>query len=358
MREVWLYLEFAQFLDNMRSFCFLHSSIHGIEDFNNYLKLGDLLNGIDITWDMESPDILISTEHIFYKPYFWNLFRKLSKKAQVNVFFSLEAMSVDFNMFDLGLTYDNTITSSRFCQVLPPEDYYTSFISKTFNDIESKEQAMELIKGRGFCNFLYSNGHAHPMRDRLFYELSKYKRVDSLGMHLNNVDKRGTGFQGHAAESVPIKSTYKFSIACENACFPGYTTEKILTSLEAHTVPIYFGNKDISLDVNSSCYINVMDYNNLSEVVQRVREIDNNDMLWCEMVSKPWYLKKHLERKQVRRNNYKQMILKIFCDNINKLKYRCEGTWAYKYDDFYFRKGPMSKYQRLICHASRLLFKY
>ena len=43
-----------------------------------------------------------------------------------------------------------------------------------------------------------------------------------------------------------MKKPYKFSIAFENAWYPGYTSEKIVTSMLAGTIPIYWGNPDIS----------------------------------------------------------------------------------------------------------------
>lgn len=315
----------------MRRICFIHSMVHSIDDFISYLRLEHKIAKADLGWDEENPEILFSTEHIYRNTQNWKLFKKLSTRAKVNVFYSIEAVSVDFNIFDFGITFDDSLDSSRYCQVLPPEDYFTGFISKTKNEIFTSLEAQTLLKGRNFCNFLYSNINAHPMRDRLFYEMSKYKRVDSLGRHLNNVGQKGTGYQGHSSECVGIKSHYKFSIACENATFSGYTTEKLLTSLEAHTVPIYFGNPHVSLDVNPDCFINVMDYNNLSEVIEKVREVDENDDLWCNMVSRPWYLDEHIERKETRRKNYYNMIQRILTEDLHTLKYIGEGTWPSNY---------------------------
>lgn len=48
------------------------------------------------------------------------------------------------------------------------------------------------------------------MRDKLFYNLSEYKRVDSLGKHLNNVNTKGTGYLGHHKDCVTLKEPYKF----------------------------------------------------------------------------------------------------------------------------------------------------
>lgn len=332
----------------MRRFCFLHPNINSLSDFKKYLKIGDELDGIELIWDLNNPEICFATEVIYTNSDYWKLFKKISKVSKINVFYSIEAMTIDLNLFDIGITFDSTLCGHRFCQVLPPEDNYNGFLTKYENDIKTLDQAKGLLTNKKFCNFLYSNYNAHPMRDHLFYEISKYKKVDSLGKHLNNVGIRGTGWYGHALDCVKIKSNYKFSIACENAWFPGYTTEKLLTSLEAHTVPIYFGNKDVALDVNPECFINVMEYDNIEDVIDRIKEIDTNDDLWCEMISKPWYVEKQQKNKENRRQNYFKMMKRIFADDIENLRYRGDGSMEYIYRDFINRKGVQNKYESLL----------
>ena len=85
-----------------------------------------------------------------------------------------------------------------------------------------------------------------------------------------------------------IKSKYKFSIASENARYKGYTSEKLLTSFEAHTVPIYWGNPYVTEEFNPEAFVNCMDYESFDEVVKRVKEIDEDDDLWAYMVSRQW----------------------------------------------------------------------
>lgn len=343
----------------MRRFCFLHPRVNNVADFKKYLKIGDELDEIDLVWDMDHPEICFATEVIFANLKYWKLFKTLSQISKVNVFYSKEAMTIDFNIFDIGMTFDNTINGERYCQILPPEESIGGFLTKSENEIRTPEQAFPLLKGRKFCNFLYSNYNAHPIRDQLFFKISEYKRIDSMGKHLNNVGVPGTGWYGHAMDCVKIKSNYKFSIACENASFPGYTSEKLLTSLEAHTVPIYFGNKDADLDVNPECYINVMEYHTLEELIEKIKEVDTHDDLWCEMVSKPWYASKQLELKAIRRKDYYDMLKRIFTENIEHLMYRGVGPMENRYREFYYKKGPRNIYiSYLILFKQKLTKEY
>ena len=85
-----------------------------------------------------------------------------------------------------------------------------------------------------------------------------------------------------------MKKPYKFSIAFENAWYPGYTSEKIVTSMLAGTIPIYWGNPDISREFNSASFINCHDFPTLDDAAAYVQKVDEDDNLWCEIMSRPW----------------------------------------------------------------------
>ena len=271
----------------------IHPMTNDVKSLLRYLRLD---GSYDLVWDEKNPDILIASEWIYYKKACFDQFRALFDVARIKVMMAYEAISPDWNLFDYAIGFDDRLQNDdRFVRTVSPFILFNGFVTKQINEIETIEEAkMELATKTGFCNFLYSNPNAHPMRDRLFFELSKYKTVDSLGRHLNNVADSGTGYEGHSHECVSIKRKYKFSIASENAVYSGYTSEKLLTSLEAHTVPIYFGNPNVKEDINPEAFIDVSDFDSVESLVAYVREIDNNDELWCKYVSAPW-----LTREQV-----------------------------------------------------------
>ena len=288
----------------------IHPMISSIEQLLKFLHME---NTFDLTWDMEAPELLMASEWIYFKKEYFEQFKLLTATAKIRVFLALEAMSPDWNLFDYAIGYDNHLTNGdRFIRLISPFDFFNSFVSTRENSITTLEQAkVELSRKTGFCNFLYSNSHAHPMRDKLFYAISEYKRVDSLGKHLNNVGQMGTGFAGHSMECVPLKSRYKFSIASENAEYAGYTSEKLLTSLEAHTVPIYFGNPDISEDINPKAFINASDFRTMDELVDYVRKVDEDDDLWCQYVLQPWMLEDQMEHHEKRNVDYNQKVISL-----------------------------------------------
>lgn len=317
-------------------FC-LHPSAKDVESTFKLMHLKNTF-GIDFEWSSTHPDYLIVSEHIYINKHINKKFRELYPYAKVVIFYTGEAMSPDFNLFDYAVGFDGELKNGdRFSQICPPFMMFKGFLYESENEITSEKQALHLLKEKtGFCNFLYSNWMAHPRRDELFYALSSYKRVDSLGKHLNNVGVKGTGFRGHALDCIKLKNSYKFSIACENASFVGYTSEKILTSLAAHTVPVYWGDSEIAKNINPDCFINCNELNSMGEVIERVREIDENDALWAKMVSSPWRTEEQIAYHEERYSRYVAFFERIFTQPVEKVRRIPSGTFPQWNRDFFF----------------------
>lgn len=308
----------------------LHPYCYDVNSTLEYMQLSFLLNKYKFIWNEDNPTFLIATEHIYSSPKYRKIFNKLYRKAEITIFFSREAVSPDFNLFDYACSFDYGLTNEdRFIRLPGPIELNPDFVKVTRNDIGTTAQAKsELEKKKGFCNFLYSNPMAHPNRDKLFYLISKYKQVDSLGRHLNNVGNKALGYIGHELDSISLKSNYKFSISAENAAFAGYTSEKIVTSLIAHTVPIYFGDPCITDNFNPKCFINCADYKRLEDVVAAVREIDNDDEKWCEMVSAPWQTEEQLRKAEQRQADFRRRFIALFESEVDTIKRRPQGTFV------------------------------
>jgi len=161
------------------------------------------------------------------------------------------------------------------------------------------------------------------MRDQLFYEISKYKQVDSLGSHLRNVnefDSKLLEISDWRLQSIKYKENYKFSIASENAQYNGYVSEKILTSLQAHTVPIYFGDKLVGMDINKDAFIDVNDYDNFEDLIKMIKRVDEDDELWCKYISTPWFTENQLKQHKELEQRYYAFLEKLFTNNKEELR--------------------------------------
>ena len=316
----------------------LHPLGRDVESFLEYTGLQELAKSFKFIWDSENPDYVVVSEHVNTNQKYRDKFKHLYLLDNIKIYYAGEAEYPDFNLYDYAVGFSTDLKlNDRYCSLPSPYLFFDKFITTNKNEIISIEDAKkELDKKQGFCNFLYSNYNAHPMRDKLFYEISKYKKVHSLGKHLNNIGVAGTGFVGHAHECVMKKSPYKFSIASENATFNGYTSEKILTSLEAHTVPIYWGDPQVTKHINPNCFINCNNYISIDEIISEIRSIDQNDDLWCKIVSEPWQTDEQIAFSKKLNIDYINFFRDIFTRNYVEGIRIPRGTRPDIYRQYYF----------------------
>lgn len=151
---------------------------------------------------------------------------------------------------------------------------------------ENEAEAILRQKVR-FCDFVYSN---HNVADRLTFvdKLSQYKPVECPGAVRHNTD-----FTIPGAHSGFQRITYaggsKFSIAFENCCKEGYTTEKIAIAFAARSVPIYYGNPEIHRDFNPGSFINVHDFDSFDAAIEYIEHVDNDDDLYRKILRTPCF---------------------------------------------------------------------
>ncbi len=216
----------------------------------------------------DDPDFLLYTDCYLEK-----------KKHQncVRIFYTGENTRPDFYDCDYAFSFDLPVTERHYR--LPLYWLYADYNRLK----EPKDPDRILAQKSGFCSFLYS--HATPEREDFFKQMLSYKMIDSGGRFLNTLGY--TVPVGRASEADFIRR-YKFAIAFENSSHPGYTTEKIVSAMLANTVPIYWGNPQVARDFNPKSFINCHDYDNFSQVIEKVIEIDNDDDLYKSFLSQPW----------------------------------------------------------------------
>ena len=139
-----------------------------------------------------------------------------------------------------------------------------------------------------FCNFVY----LHPVvfRDAIFRQLSAYKPVDSAGSHLNTMNGWTVPVApSRVAGKIEFFHRYKFTLSIENAIWPGYMTEKLVDPMFAHSIPIYVGDPQAQLTFDTSSYVDFARFANLKQMLEFVREVDNDPALYLKILSAPNY---------------------------------------------------------------------
>lgn len=193
----------------------------------------------------------------------------------VRIFYTGENVRPDFSACDYAFSFDYPETERNFR--LPLYRFHiddVDALARRHLDRDTDRSAPEL-----FCNFLYSNPDA-PERNEFFQLLNEYRHIDSGGRVYNNL--------GHRVEDkAAFLRRYRFTIAFENASWPGYTTEKILEALLAGSIPIYWGNPLIHRDFNTDAFVNCHDFDRFEDVVEHIREIEEDESLYRRYVEAP-----------------------------------------------------------------------
>ena len=327
-----------------KSILFLHGDIFDLNTtkdkinyFKNFFKLNESTIN-NFTWNESNPDYLFVSEHLYYGKNSVKVkqkFLELQKTNPITIFVSGECIEPDFNLFDYAIVFDRNLEYSDRVIRIPFFAKFSKSIFEVENTIKTKNEAKkELNRKNRFCNFIYSNGNAHYMRDTIFHEINKYKKVDSLGNHLRNVEKfdpEVIKIKDWRLQSIKYKEPYKFSIASENASYPGYISEKIMTSFQAHTIPIYFGDPEIAKEFNGKAFINYHNYQSLEKMVDEIKKIDSNDDLWIKMISEPWITKDQIKIHKTIEKKYYDFFNRLINSDKKELYRKSEGFHPQNY---------------------------
>jgi hypothetical protein len=139
-----------------------------------------------------------------------------------------------------------------------------------------------------FCNFVYL--HEVPYRDAIFRLFNAYKRVDAAGHCQNNMNGWMVPYApNRLAGKIEFFRRYKFTLAIENTIWPGYMTEKLVDPMFANSVPIYVGDPQAARSFDPASYVDFTRFASMKEMLEFVREADNNRDLYLKLLSAPWY---------------------------------------------------------------------
>lgn len=236
-------------------------------DYRGHSAFNWIFEKFNFKLDRENPDIVI-----------YSCFGNAPSGDEPfkKVFFTGERIEADFNKYDFAFTFEYSTDERnfRFPLYLWHHGSYRLLERREVKDWASSKSK--------FCNFIYGNGNISMkgVKDRIdfFKKLSEYKRVDSGGPVLNNI--------GYNVENKnEWISDYKFTIAFENHSHPGYTTEKILDPFLSGSLPIYSGNPLIENDFKRGSFLNVTDFKNQEDAIEKIIEIDENDSLYNDMMN-------------------------------------------------------------------------
>lgn len=251
----------------------------------------------------------------------------------VRIWYSGENLHPNFDLFDYGISFNDRLhLDDRYIRYpIYCLNEYQWNLAKHKHEFDEKEY---FSKHNRFCNFVYSNGkNAMAFRENIFYALSEYKKVDSGGRLHNNIG-------GPVIDKDLFVPNYKFTIAVENTSAPGYTSEKLLDAWAYGTIPIYYGNPDVGKEFNEDAFINCHKYRSMDEIVARVKELDEDDEKFMEVMKTP------ILNEQCYAANYEKNLLDFFSNIFDQ-----ELEQAYRRDRFGYGKIYEERMRRMSTYS-------
>ena len=254
---------------------------------NPYLKAND----IELI-ESDKPDIIV---YGTYRDFISNACS--DDKNAIKVLFITEPISPDFILFDYCIGFEPLSFGDRYC-------YYPDFIYSPGTDIKtiSFNEAKSILDQKiFFCDFIYSHDGFSVSRKKYFDLLNSYKRVESAGTYLNN--QLGGKTVGYSVNGDTTKYSFqslcKFSLCIQSIDKDWFINEKIMHVVKSNSIPIFWGTDKIREIVNPSRVVYINDYDNDEDLLNRIKEIDSNNDMFCKIISTPFFKKNHFQNKTI-----------------------------------------------------------
>ena len=211
-----------------------------------------------------------------------------------------------------------TCTSNRYNLGL-------SFLYYGFPLYKKLQEPRPLVNKTKFCICIISNDSESFRKEfiKKLIESAKPRTIDCYGKLFKNksssiIDK--TSWYNPAIFDI-IKE-YKFMICMENSQVENYWTEKLVNGYIGNTIPIYWGDPNITDIFNSKSFININTLG-VERGIELIKELDSNDTMYNEMYSEPAIISNKYD-KYYHEDYYKNYMTNIFQKVLDQKKLLAE----------------------------------
>jgi GR25 family glycosyltransferase involved in LPS biosynthesis len=200
-----------------------------------------------------------------------------------------------------------------------------SFIYYGFPLYKKLQEPRPIVNKTKFCICIVSND-SDSFRKEFIKKLTEsiYPRsIDCYGKLFKNktsdiIDK--TSWYNPAIFDI-IKE-YKFMICMENSQVENYWTEKLINGYLGNTIPIYWGDPNITDIFNSKSFININTLG-IERGIELIKELDSNDTMYNMMYNEP-AIKSNKYDKYYHEDYYKNYMTNIFQKVLDQKKFLAE----------------------------------
>lgn len=204
--------------------------------------------------------------------------------APVKVHWVSENVFPNFNICDFAISHVRDSMNGK--------NLYFPYAMEGLSEKIELPEVTPCLADRPFGIFIASQesvGSGAILRKEFTAYLSAhYKKVDCPGKVLHNVDipELGGRFAKNWNEAKrKVIGRYKFLISFENTNTDGYITEKLVDAFASNTVPIYWGSEGNLEPFGKDAVICANDYPDFDSLIERIREVDENDELYLSLLN-------------------------------------------------------------------------
>jgi hypothetical protein len=151
-------------------------------------------------------------------------------------------------------------------------------------NIKLNQTKTTTIPSKFACTFI--TNPTSSIRNTFIDKLEEQKNIDHFGVYKNN---QGGAFPGDYSNVVERMSEYKFVICFENSQEDSYVTEKIINTLLAGSVPVYWGCNRIKSYFNENRFLNLETTDDIgyTNLINKMLLLDQNDTQYTNTVNHP-----------------------------------------------------------------------
>lgn len=299
-------------------------------------------NGYDVQIS-EDPDYIICD--IFGTPKY-----EYCKYPQVRIMETGENYTPDFNVVDYAISrYPISYQDRNF--YLPgcfcPAVHWLALPEKDRNYTPEFVRQKEY-----FGNFIAGHESENNIRGDFFKKLCEYKRVESPGHYLNNMPD-GQIVSWTNESKTEFQRKCKFTLCFESTSHYGFITEKITDAFYADTIPVYYGSPNVTDIFNKDAFINAADYDSFDDVIEKIKELDQDDEKYLEMMRQPILVDPNYPRQL--EQDLGKYVCSIFEQPLEKAYRRCRVYYPREHNDFLAEAVEPSRMYRLKQKVKKVL---
>ncbi len=201
----------------------------------------------------------------------------------VRVLYTGENHPIDLNRFDYCLTHE--FVENDRCHRFP---YWQNVLMwqpelRAYLKGERPKVTPEELRERQteFCAFVCRNAKGKE-RNAFVRALSKVRKVNCGGPFMNNI---GYVLPRPYEVKREFQSRHCFSMAYENEAAAGYQTEKIIDAFVSGSIPLYWGNPEVTREFNPASFVHARDFRSRKEMIEYLLELADDPVRRAEMIN-------------------------------------------------------------------------